>query len=603
MRFVRMACGSSMHSVDDQVLVSQVARLRRDGSDTQDIEAKRSADDLPRDLRKTVSAFANTNGGTIILGLDESRGFAATGVSDAVRIRDALGSMCATEMTPAVRPAFLDICEFEDVRLVVAQIDPIPVVDRPCFVSAQGMDKGSYTRSADGDRHLTTYEISTMVSERGQPRDDEKAVDGATIADLDGESVRLLLSRLRDQSPHAYPPSLDDKVALQRLGVLTVDPSPVPTRAGLLALGGYPQQFFPKVSVTFVHYPTVDGRQTERGQRFEDNQRIEGSIPMMAQQTMAVLRNNMVRRAYISGSGRAEAYEYPELALREAVVNALIHRDLKDSALGTQVQVEMYPDRIVITNPGGLYGPVTIEQLTKGTTPSSSRNARLVTLLEDVVIPGEDRAICENRGTGIRTMQQAMANAGMSPPELRDDGTVFRVTIPNHALLDDETIEWITSLGLHRLTDSQHTALAMLRDGKTLTNSTYRRQCHLDSTVARSELNDLVARGVVERTGATSSTTYRLAMRPSGAAGRPSPKDWREPILRFIGRRSATRREIEEVTGLKASNARAWLRRLQDEGKIEIEGKPTSNSARYRALPPFFDEAPEQLEMFSFDSD
>lgn len=111
--------------------------------------------------------------------------------------------------------------------------------------------------------------------------------------------------------------------------------------------------------------------------------------------------------------------EYPETALREAVVNALVHRDLSASARGTQVQIEMYPNRLVIRNPGGLFGPVTVDNLGEEGI-SSARNATLIKILEDVPLPGETRTVCENRGSGIRAMLDSLLAAGMSPPEFND---------------------------------------------------------------------------------------------------------------------------------------------------------------------------------------
>jgi ATP-dependent DNA helicase RecG len=164
--------------------------------------------------------------------------------------------------------------------------------------------------------------------------------------------------------------------------------------AGLLALGSYPQEGFPQLMVTFVHYPSVTGTQSASGERFLDNVVLEGPIPVMARDTLAAIRRNMSRRAVIADAGRQDIWEYPETALREAVVNALVHRDLSGSARGTQIQVEMYPDRLVIRNPGGLFGPVTIDSLGEEGI-SSARNATLIKLLEDVPLPGETRTVCE----------------------------------------------------------------------------------------------------------------------------------------------------------------------------------------------------------------
>lgn len=172
--------------------------------------------------------------------------------------------------------------------------------------------------------------------------------------------------------------------------------------AGLLALGSYPQEHFPQLMVTFVHYPTETGAQSPAGDRFLDNVTLEGPVPVMARDTLAAIRRNMSRRAVIAGADREDIWEYPETALREAIVNALVHRDLSSGARGTQIQVEMYPDRLVIRNPGGLFGLVTIDNLGEEGI-SSARNATLIKILEDIPLPGETRTVCENRGSDIRS--------------------------------------------------------------------------------------------------------------------------------------------------------------------------------------------------------
>lgn len=117
----------------------------------------------------------------------------------------------------------------------------------------------------------------------------------------------------------------------------------VPTLAGVLALGSYPQQFFPQLNITFVSIPaTAKDRVPPGAPRFLDNQTLSGPIPVMVADTLRVLTRNMATRAHISGAGRAESYDYPLEALREAVVNAVLHRDYSPGARGDQVQIEMY---------------------------------------------------------------------------------------------------------------------------------------------------------------------------------------------------------------------------------------------------------------------
>ena len=145
---------------------------------------------------------------------------------------------------------------------------------------------------------------------------------------------------------------------------------------------------------------------------------------------------------------------------------------------------------------------------------SSARNGVLMQVLEDVPIPGGTRTVCENRGSGIRTMTSALRQARMSPPDFRDRIGSFTVTFPNHTLLGDDAVAWINSLGEVGLNDNQCFALAVLRDGTTMDDETYRRVAGVDSQVARSELRDLVSRGLVTQVGSNRWTRFQLSTAP-----------------------------------------------------------------------------------------
>ncbi|MEU8178061.1 ATP-binding protein [Microbispora hainanensis] len=157
---------------------------------------------------------------------------------------------------------------------------------------------------------------------------------------------------------------------------------------------------------------------------------------------------------------------------------------------------------------------------------SSTRNATLMRTLEDVPIPGETRTVCETRGSGIRAMVAALRAAGMSPPQFDDRISCFTVTIPNHALLSEKTVRWIESLGERGLTGSQCIALAMLRDGEILDNRSYRSTAGVDSRVATAELQDLVSRELVLRTG--TRRWARCAVELVGSSPRSSTARYRQ---------------------------------------------------------------------------
>lgn len=567
----------------DAELSEIVANLRVLGADIADVEVKNSSGGLPKSLRETLSAFSNTRGGVVILGLDEGRGFAAAGLPNPAKLAADFASMCSSEMEPAIRP-LIQIHQFENERVIVAEIPELDPAHRPCFYIGAGMTKGSFVRVSDGDRRLSAYEVQIVLSSRGQPRDDEQAVPGTEIGNLAQVGIDALIARLRISRPYAFQ-DLDRLAVLRRAKVLVSAPDgrDEVSLAGLLALGSYPQEQFPQLMLTFVHYPTATGAQLDTGQRFLDNVALEGPIPVMARDALAAIRRNMSRRAVVTGAGRQDIWEYPETALREAVVNALVHRDLSGSARGTQIQVEMYPDRLVIKSPGGLFGPVTVDSLGEEGI-SSARNATLIKLLEDVPLPGETRTVCENRGSGIRTMLDALLSAGMSPPRFEDRVSSFIVTFPNHTLLSEETLRWIAGLGEQGLTDSQCVALAILREEEILDNRSYRAATGVDSRVATAELQDLVARELVAQSGTRRWAQYRLVSRPASRVTGTVPRADRRPaLLAALGDETLSRAELAVRTGLNDQTVRRWLTIMREEGTVDLIGNgPRSKSARYR---------------------
>lgn len=541
-----------------------------------------------------MSAFSNVpGGGILILGLDEEQQFEIVGVDDPKKIQQDLGSRCS-EMEPPVR-AVIGSHDIDGKILIVAEVPEMGVEQKPCYYPSAGLTNGAFTRVADGDRKLSAYEVQMLLASRGQPREDERPVSGAHAVDLDPELVAGLLQRLRAREGTRFR-TLSDEAALATVKALVRDGDQlVPSVGGLLALGLYPQQFFPSLNVVFTVYPTTNvGEPGPRGERLLDSGRFDGPIPRMVRPLLHALQRNMKRRAIVRGLFREDLWEYPEEAIREALVNALGHRDLSEWSHGTAVQVQMFPDRLVIVNAGGLYGPVTVDRLgVEGI--SSRRNQVLMTLLEDTLDPEERRAICENRGTGIGAILAVLRQAGMGPPSFQNHIATFQVTFPNHTLLDEETLRWLARSGGYELTDSQRMGLALARHGDVLTNDSYRRFTGVDSRIATRELGDLVRRGLLKQDGTHRWTTYRVIpdlpapgepetdLRRGQGRVRLARADRQAAILQLLTEQGElSRSEIASNLGLSDGNARKWLKTLVVAGSVEVTGLQRSQHARYR---------------------
>lgn len=575
-------------------LTSLIEELRTFGTDLTHIEAKAAAGGFPRRLWKSISALANTpGGGVLILGVDESSGFAVSGTGDAPKYQQDLASLC-DQMVPPVR-ALIQLHQLEGAQVVTAEIPETPLDQKPCFYSGAGLTNGAFVRVADGDRRLTEYEIQLIRASRGQPREDLEPVPDADIADFDADLVGEFVEEARNERP-VFAEGPREEI-LSALGALvTHEGRLVPSLGGLLALGEFPQRFFPECSLTFVAYPTERiGEAGPRGERFVDEARIDGPIPLMIAPVLKVIQRNMKRRSVVHGIGRGTQWEYPITALREAVVNALVHRDLSALARGTPVQVQLFPDRLTVSNPGGLHGPVTVETLGEAGV-SSSRNATLMKILEDTPIPGEGHMVCENRGSGIGAMLASLRDAGMSPPEFHDRISTFTVTFPNHTLFDRDTLAWLGAIGADELSDGQRVGLALLKNGQSLSNEVYRKFNNMDSRVATRELRELVQRGLVEQISAGRWTTYRLPEDVFVQGDLPIDRDESteeadettlsrkaSAILGIVASRGPiSRSDIADALQLPDSTVRYWLKRLRESGKVEMTTeKPRDPNVEY----------------------
>ena len=410
-------------------LDAAVPRLRAAATDLEAIEVKSAAGGFPESVLKSISAFSNGRGGLVVFGLSDAD-FLPVPIDPAKLAAD-LASACSDDLEPKIRPS-IGICQVEGQPVVAGRIPPLGHQYRPCYVRAEGMNQGSYTRVHDGDRRLTDYEIHVMVSGRGQPTDDAAPVEAARLEHLNDALVSDLLRRLRQRRGEIFTEAADHEV-LHMLGVLSeARPDSPVTLAGLLALGRYPQQFVPQLAASFVVLPTADGSPLADGTRFIDNQPLDGPIPAIVAQAVSAMQRNMRRRSVVEGAGRADIWDYPTEAIREIVANALMHRDYHPTAHGTQVRISLYPDRFEVASPGGLHGVHAgrsdVAQLI-GSSINSTRNALLARLLEDVVIPGTGRPVCENRGSGLRAAVQALDRLGMGPPELDDRVRELVVTV------------------------------------------------------------------------------------------------------------------------------------------------------------------------------
>lgn len=197
------------------------------------------------------------------------------------------------------------------------------------------------------------------------------------------------------------------------------------TIASLMLFTDYPQAVLPQLGIICVVIPGLEvGEIGENNERFIDNKRINGNIQTMLDEAVSFVNRNMGHSTIINPKNgkREDRSEYPLNALREAILNALVHRDYSMYSENMPIEIKMFRDRIEIHNPGGLYGRLTLNDL--GKVQADTRNPVIANVLEVL-------GITENRYSGIPTMRREMEEMGLEPPVFENARGSFNVKFYN----------------------------------------------------------------------------------------------------------------------------------------------------------------------------
>ncbi len=382
------------------------------------VELKKAEGGTPQRLYDTLSSFSNQSGGGIIIfGIDQENDYNICGVYDPHDLQVKVTEQ-AKQMEPVIRPLFT-VAQINDKTIVSAEISECDDYEKPCYYRGAGKMRGSYVRVGDADQPMTDYEIYSYEVYRRKIQDEMRNVPDNIGSELNETQVNLFLSKVRSLKPNYA--NLTDENSLTLCGLYR---DAKPTLAGIMLFGKFPQANFPGFSVTAVVIPGYEmGNIAQDGARFIDNKRIEGIIPEMLDEAMAFVNRNVKVRTIINEKGkRADKTEYPLKAVREIILNALIHRDYSIHTESSPIRILFFTDRLEVENPGGLYGRMTINEL--GKVGADTRNPAIASALEILIDT-------ENRFSGIPTIRHEMEAAGLPAPKFDSSRGVFRVTLFN----------------------------------------------------------------------------------------------------------------------------------------------------------------------------
>jgi len=422
------------------------------------LEFKRDLSSPDGALRSLV-AFANTSGGTVLIGVEDGTRH-VRGVKEPLDLEERLANLISDHIVPRLVPE-LEIIPWRRSHVVAVQIHASPV--RPHYLHREGPDKGVYVRVGSTNRRADRELIEELRRfARGE------AYDEQPMPELDSEALDF-----RAASESFAPVRRLRRTDLQTLRLATTHQGRhVPTVGGMLLFGENRQEHFPDAWIQAGRFHGLDKS------RIADRTEIHAHLIRAVEDAIAFVEKHALHGADIGAVRRRDRWSIPPIAVREAVVNAVVHADYAQR--GAPIRLAIFDDRLEVENPGLLPFGLTLEDLPRG-----------ISRLRNRVIGRTFHALglIEQWGSGIQRMTAACRDAGLAPPTLEEIGNRFRVTL------------WLEQVGATTLDKTEQAILAMLKDGTGRVTSQVAKVIGLTPRATRTRLVRLVERGLVREVG------------------------------------------------------------------------------------------------------
>jgi predicted HTH transcriptional regulator len=353
----------------------------------------------PEGVLKAIVAFANTSGGVIVIGVDDGTR-KVRGVPDVLGEEERLANLIADSISPKLVPS-MEVLPWRKTQTLAVEIYPSP--NRPHYLNKLGPAEGVFVRVGSTNRRADSFLIEEMRRYNQVFSFDEQPMPDLNSEAIDFRAASEFFKPVRKLTPHG----------MQTLKLTTgYQGRIVPTIGGVLLFGATRLARFPDAWIQAGRFAGRDRR------RILDSAEVRSYLPAAADEAIAFLQKHMTREAVIGPVKRSELWTLPFIAVREAVMNAIVHADYAQP--GAPIRVAMFDDRLEIENPGLLPFGLTIEDIQKGI--SKLRNRVIGRVFQEL-------GLIEHWGSGIQRMTAACLERGLDAPRFEEIGTHFRVTL------------------------------------------------------------------------------------------------------------------------------------------------------------------------------
>lgn len=489
-----------MNDTPSSSLLDQLQE-RLSGDEDLEWEFKAAQGNLPRDLWPTISAFANTAGGWIVLGVREQlNGFHLIGIRNPALLLKDLHAQLRNQQKISYATCGAEDVSVEtlgDKSVIVVRVPAAPRTSRPVYIDGSRYT-GTYVRRDSGDYHCTQSEVDRMVREAGATTADATILPHFTLDDLDDDALRRYRRRFQTQDPGSYLNGMDDTEFLRAVGgygEVRGTGQRGPTIAGLLVFGT-PPAIREIRTRHVVDYRKLVG-EDDPARRWEDRVHHNGNLYNAFEIIFPRLAADLPAGFMLRGATRVDETS-AHTAMREALVNLLVHADYTEMQASL---IEHSQELYLFRNPGD--SRVSERDLLLGNR-SDPRNPIIVDMFRRI-------GLAEDAGTGIRKIVGGWRRAGFQRPEI-DIGTEryeFSLRLRSVHLIADEDIAWLLALG-DDWSEPEQLALVTARHEGDIDNPRLRRRAGLLLAEATKVLTRLRDRGFLLMVGGKRGARYQL---------------------------------------------------------------------------------------------
>jgi len=455
---------------------------------------------------ETVCAFSNEpglGGGRIVLGVTKNEdedlfgGYEVCGVKNPDKLQQDIASGCSEKFNVPIRPRMI-LENRQGKPVVIVEVDERAPNDKPVYLVKQGLPRGAWRRIGSTDQRCTADDMAVFYGDRKGGSYDLSLLSHAGLNDLDPDAIEHYKTLRRKVNSGAEELTFSDHELLQALNAIRREDGVwKPTLTGLLLFGSRLalRRELPMVRVDYIR---VAGKEWigDPDRRFETTIDMRGPLLQLVDRVLAAVMDDLPKGFELKeGRVQSKTPTLPTRVLREAIVNALMHRSYREHQ---PTQIIRYSNRIEIKNAG--FSLKNEDRL--GEPGSELRNPNLAAVFHDT-------NVAETKGSGIRTMRRLMRQNGFSPPTFEsnrgDNYFVGRLLL--HHFLSEEDLVWLR-LVPHELSDSQRMALIFAREQGAVDNRTLRQLTATDVLSASHDLRKLRDLGLLVQKGKGSATYY-----------------------------------------------------------------------------------------------